>query len=291
MAPYRERAEHAWTKDSVRLIVTPSVFAKSALFHVQEIGHFRTWASYFTERERLDSFLVVYTTAGRGTLTYRGITYDLLPGRVFFIDCMEYQYYACAPGEAWELQWVHLNGPTVRGYYEQFTASGGPIRQLAEDSPVPRMLQELLDLHRSKSMRNEWLASRELVGLLTELVLDGTDRDGITAGMPESVAGILRLIDKRYAEKLTLEHLAKTFSVNKYHLAKEFKKHTGFSPGEYIINVRITRAKELLKYSDLPVAAIAEQVGIDNVSHFINLFRDRVEQTPLAFRKTWQGTR
>jgi hypothetical protein len=37
MVSYRERAEHAWTEDSVRLIMTPSEFAKTALYYVQEL--------------------------------------------------------------------------------------------------------------------------------------------------------------------------------------------------------------------------------------------------------------
>ncbi|WP_094548463.1 AraC family transcriptional regulator [Petroclostridium xylanilyticum] len=43
-----------------------------------------------------------------------------------------------------------------------------------------------------------------------------------------------------------------------------------------------------MQYSDLPVAEIAERVGINNVSHFINLFKNRVDITPLAFRNKWQ---
>uniref|UniRef100_UPI003568068E helix-turn-helix transcriptional regulator n=1 Tax=Cohnella sp. TaxID=1883426 RepID=UPI003568068E len=73
-----------------------------------------------------------------------------------------------------------------------------------------------------------------------------------------------------------------------YHLSKEFKCYTGFSPNEYLIHTRITRAKELLRFTDMPVAEIALSVGVDNVSHFINLFRDRETMTPLAYRKTWR---
>ncbi|WP_199615911.1 helix-turn-helix transcriptional regulator [Paenibacillus alkalitolerans] len=285
---YRERASHAWTDDSVRLVMTPSAFAKSALFYVQEIGYFRTLPTYFTERERLDSFLIVYTKSGRGRLTYMGKNYTMLPRHIFFIDCMEYQYYAIDSAEPWELLWVHMNGQSVRAYFERFVMNGGPVRALPPESDIPAILEELIELHRIKSIRNELLASKSIAGLLTSLLLSGSEPESLNAGMPEYIAETTRLIDKRYNEKLTLDLLSKTLAVNKYHLAKEFKKHTGFSPGEYIINTRISRAKELLQYSNLSVAEIAEKIGIDNVSHFINLFKYRTEQTPLAFRKTWQ---
>ena len=53
----------------------------------------------------------------------------------------------------------------------------------------------------------------------------------------------------------------------------------------------MTHAKERLKYSDMPVSEVAARVGIDNVSHFINLFKDRAGDTPLAYRKKWQRPR
>jgi AraC-like DNA-binding protein len=289
MKGYRERAAHAWTEDSVRLILTPSAFAKNTLFYVQEVGHFRTLPSYFTEREQLPSYLVVYTIAGKGRLTYKKKTCTLTARQVFFIDCMEYQYYASASEEPWEILWVHLNGQSTRAYYEQFAAGGDPVRTLPSDSEVPAIIEELLALHRLKTMRNEWISSKLLVGLLTELVLSGTKPDIRDSSMPDYIRETLHIMEKRYAEKLTLDALARHAVVNKYHLAKKFKECTGYSPGEYLIAARITRAKELLQYSDLPVSAIAERVGIDNVSHFIQLFKHRTGQTPLAFRRTWRS--
>lgn len=271
------------------MVITPSLFAKSALFYVQEIGHFHTLKSYFTERERLDSYLVVYTVSGRGKLIYKDKTYVLSPQQVFFIDCMEHQFYSADNDQPWELLWVHINGQSMRAYYEQYAMKGDPVRIVQPDSVIPIKMRELIELHRFKSIQNEWLASKALVELLTELLLSDPELELLDSGMPDYIEETLRLIDIRYPEKLSLELLAKECALNKYHLAKEFKKHTGFSPGEYIINTRISRAKELLQYSNLPVAEIAEQVGIDNVSHFIRLFKDRVEQTPLAFRKRWQS--
>jgi AraC-like DNA-binding protein len=55
-----------------------------------------------------------------------------------------------------------------------------------------------------------------------------------------------------------------------------------------MINIRATKAKELLKYSDQTILEISHLVGIDNVSYFINLFKDRTGLTPLSFRKSWQ---
>ncbi|WP_144029017.1 AraC family transcriptional regulator [Paenibacillus rigui] len=288
MSAYRERAAHAWTEDSVRLVATPSSFAKSALFYVQEAGHFKTRAPYFTEREQLDSFLIVYTVSGRGQLTYMDKTYSLLPGQLFFIHCMHYQYYKTDETEPWELLWVHLNGCTTQGLYEQFASEAAPVLTLAPDTPFPSLLRQLIRLQQQRSTQTELRSSRLLVDILTELLLTAQQSEFPFADRPGYITDMMQELDQRYAEKISLDQLASRFAVSKYHLAKEFKRYTGYSPNEYLITSRINHAKEWLQYSDLPVADIAAKVGIDNVSHFINLFKDRVEHTPLAYRKKWQ---
>jgi transcriptional regulator GlxA family with amidase domain len=143
-------------------------------------------------------------------------------------------------------------------------------------------------MQQQRSLRTELLSSRLLVELLTELLLAAQELEVPSTDRPGYIGDMIMELDQRYAEKISLDQLAARFAVSKYHLAKEFKRYTGFSPNEYLISNRITHAKELLKYSDLSVAEIAAKTGIDNVSHFINLFKDRVEHTPLAYRKKWQ---
>ncbi|WP_141506199.1 AraC family transcriptional regulator [Paenibacillus luteus] len=288
MSAYHERASHAWTENSIRLVATPSAFAKTSLFYVQEIGHFETLNHYFTEREQLDSFLAVYTVAGTGKLIYGNETYALQPQQLFFIDCMNYQYYQPEPSKPWEMLWVHFNGAAVRAYYELFAGQVDVVLTLQQDTPIPGTLRQLLELHKRKSYRTELVGSKLLVELLTELSLAAHELELPASEIPSYIGEIALLMDEQYPQKLTLEQLARQHAVSKYHLAKQFKRYTGFSPNEYLINTRITQAKELLKYSDMPVAEIALSVGIENVSHFISLFKDRVEHTPLVYRKKWQ---
>lgn len=291
MHGYSERSELAWTDDSIRIIATPSTFARSALYYVQETGHFQALTSYYTERKGLDSFLVVYTRSGTGTLQYKNKEYTLAPNSLFFIDCMEYQYYRSASPANWEILWAHLNGQSIRAYYDRFAGHGEPVLTVPDEASVPSLLQRLIELHRYKSVRNELLASTCIIELLTEIVLLSLSLEPEQNNPPDYIRASIQQFEKQYNEKNSLTELAKQFGINKYHFAKEFKKHTGMSPGEYVINVRITRAKELLKYSDLSVGEIAERIGIEYVSHFINLFKVRTGLTPLAFRKSWQSTK
>ncbi|QHW32377.1 AraC family transcriptional regulator [Paenibacillus rhizovicinus] len=285
---YMEKASHSWSNNSVRLISSPSMEAKSSLMYVQEAGYFWTNPPYFTERHRLPSYLIVFTVSGEGRLEYGGHAHALGAQSLFFIDCMAHQHYRATGSEPWEFAWVHFYGGASRHYYDAYSKKGDPLLQLQTDSPVLGYLRQLVQLQEQKTVHTELLGAQLLTDLATELVMSAhVQASDAKAAPPAYLADMIRELERRCTETIRLDELAKSFAVSKYHLIREFKRHIGMSPNEYLIYLRIVRAKELLKYSALPVAAIAEEVGVDNVSHFINLFKAREGVTPLAFRKKW----
>jgi len=263
--------------------------AKSTYFYVEEVGYFKTRSNYFTERENLNSYLMVFVLSGKGYLKYKGKSYTLGKGQGFFIDCMEHQYYKSDATDPFEILWVHFNGGTSYGYYEQFSKNSSPICTFDKDTLVPSIIKQLILAHQEKNIRTEPLSSKLLVDLLTEFLFTINAHDSAETFLPEYIKEIMKDLDKNLMDKITLGMLAQKYSVSKFHLEKEFKKFTGISPNEYVISNRISLSKELLKYSSIPVSEIAFKIGIDNVSHFINLFKNREGVTPLAFRKKWQS--
>ena len=291
MNNYKESASLDWSENSVRIITTPSMVAKSTYFYVEEVGYFKTRSNYFTERENLNSYLIIFVLSGKGYLDYKGKSYTLYKDQGFLIDCMQYQFYKADSEDPWEIVWVHFNGGTSYGYYEQFSKNSSPICNFENNTQVPSIIKQLILTHQEKNIRTEPLSSKLLVDLLTEFLFTINAPDSSETLLPEYIKKIMKDLDKNLMERITLDMLAEKYSLNKFHLEKEFKKFIGISPNEYVISNRISLAKELLKYTDIPVSEIAFKIGVDNVSHFINLFKNREGVTPLAFRKKWQGPR
>lgn len=286
--PYHERASYAWTDDSVRLMATPSSHAKSLYFYIQEAGYFKTMDSYFTERKNLNSFLIVYTLSGRGILQYKEKTWELQTGDCFFINCLDYHYYETLKKSSWEFLWIHFNGNNALGYYEEYDSDHLPILSCEDPDTIITTMREIIAINKKRNATTELLTSNLIHHLLTGLLMQKISHQTQNIFIPDYLKQVLKDIDRNFKTPLTLDSLASSHGISKFYLSREFKKYIGVTVNEYIITTRISYAKELLKYSDLSVNEIAFAVGMNHVSHFINLFSSREDKTPLAYRKEWR---
>ena len=284
---YLEKADYTWSEDSIRFINTASAAARQTFFYVQEAGYFKTAAPYFTERENLHSFLLIYTLNGKGSLRYLGKTHHLLPGSLAYINCMEHHHYACLTGQTWEFLWLHLNGPSALGYYEEFLKNGFHILQADDPFFMESHLRRILSVAMRKDLNSEIIISSLIVEVLSAILIQNSNENLSLGFMPDYLKSALQWMDRHFQEPITLEATAETAGMSKYHFAREFKRYIGLAPNEYLIISRLNYAKELLKYSQLTIEQIAYSSGFRNVSHFINLFKKHEKTTPLQYRKEW----
>ena len=84
--------------------------------------------------------------------------------------------------------------------------------------------------------------------------------------------------------KLDYDELASAFFVGKTQLNRKIKAVTGYTTTEYILQIRVSMAKQLLVKTDFSIGEIALRVGIDDVAYFSSIFRKATGKTPTAYR-------
>jgi AraC family transcriptional regulator len=95
-------------------------------------------------------------------------------------------------------------------------------------------------------------------------------------------------IEENHEQDLALAEMAGAAGVSPFHFAREFKKATGLAPHQYLIKVRIERAKGWLTKSELPIVEVGLRTGFNNQSHFTRLFHKLTGLTPKAYRRAFQ---
>jgi YesN/AraC family two-component response regulator len=92
-------------------------------------------------------------------------------------------------------------------------------------------------------------------------------------------------VQQNYASTLSRQEIANAVGVHEDYLGRIFARELGMSPWEYLNRYRIKRAKELLRTTSAPIAAIATQVGFDAPAYFSRVFGKEVGCSPRQYRE------
>lgn len=96
-----------------------------------------------------------------------------------------------------------------------------------------------------------------------------------------------QLIQNQYMKQITLEEVSSEVGFNSTYFSTLFKKETGYTFIEYLSEVRINKAKELLKETNYSVMLICEQVGYSDIKHFTKIFVKYTNLKPKEYRKLY----
>lgn len=100
------------------------------------------------------------------------------------------------------------------------------------------------------------------------------------------VKKIVSYLNENYACKISLDQIAQNLYLSPVYISKLFKEETGESPINYLIKIRLDKAKEMLEGSENgSIRTVANQVGYEDVYHFSKLFKKYYGISPLNYRK------
>lgn len=102
---------------------------------------------------------------------------------------------------------------------------------------------------------------------------------------PTVLRRALEMIEAKLDTGLSIESLAKYCHMGVHRFTQLFRTSTGRSPYRYFLELRIDRAKHLLKETSLPLAEIAHELGFASQSHFSTTFRQHAQLTPRQYRQ------
>ena len=265
---------------SEQFMDTPSAVAQSMLYYVTSCGRFFTEYGYQIERENYHNYMLFYIINGRLSVTCEGRTRVADKGKIGFMDCTQpHEYHTIGNTE---FLWVHLNGAETEQFYRHVLQLYGSFVFSHPRAPeFEEMLSKLVLSYSTGQFLSEAEKSLKLYALLTLLLSVSNDETGKTSStLDES----LKFIEGNYSQPITLNDIAGVVRMSPYHFSRSFKKTYGYSPYEYLLLVRINKAKHLLKTTDAPVKVIAQQVGYSNSSTFSSVFAEKVGLSPKAFR-------
>ncbi len=227
-------------------------------------------------QDEVDDAFLLYTVDGMGHIEAGGKTYALGPDSVVAVPPhTPMRYYTDQKVGVWEFYWLNLAGDRALSTVQTLWEDGhGLVRDLP---PLMTAFNGLLNESSAETERGE-LLERVMREVVCKAVFHTSEQ--------ESVADrVLRYITEHYTERPDLHRLSERFYLSQNQLIRVVRARTGYTPHEYLVRVRLTKACGLLQSTDKPIGEIGRAVGYCNDSHFSAAFRHLYGITPAEYRE------
>lgn len=269
-------------------IYTPSQLVRDKLLYLQEAGTLTAVTPYETGRSGVLSYLFFMVLSGSGSFLYDDIAYKIQSGDCVFIDCQK-KYSQISSEDLWTLQWAHFNGVTMETLYTKYVERGGtPVFHTEQSTQYRDILNQLYAMAKESGFVASMELSEKIMSLMTLIMKETrTIEHSKKKNSRYDLDTIKAYLDEHYAEKISLDGLAEQFYMDKYYLTKIFRAQYDTTVNKYLNRVRITKAKEMLRFSDLPVEEIGRMVGIPEPNYFARVFKHVEGITPSTYRAEW----
>lgn len=238
----------------------------------------------------------VVATAGNGQEGMRIINQER-PDILFSDICMPgldgLSMIAAMKSEFEEMQITILTGYRDFDYAQQAIRLGvtrfllKPSKLDEIEEAIGAMIEKLKEDESKRIKRQEAAPGTE--DLIPEQEISEEASEEENAASSFIVKNALEYIEENYKQKLKLSDVAEKIYVSQWHLSKLLNKHTGQNFSELLNNVRIEKAKELLKDPSLRIGDIAEKVGFLDMAHFSRVFKKQVGISANEYRNKILG--
>lgn len=267
--------------DSEYFIYSPSRTALDVFLYPLQCGRFLYEPGYFLKRDSYDSFLLMYIQKGELDLEIKDRKYHVRSGSFILLDCYESHAYSTLAG--CECLWCHYDGITARKYYDIVTSRLGNVFTMPDPYPALSKLTSVYNMFHSEAVVREPLLSKYLNDIMTEFLLYLPDKRNASS-YSNAAEEAITYINEHFPEEISVSDLAAKAGLSHYYFIRTFKRETGFTPHEYLLNTRLATAQYLLKNTKLTIKDICYQTGFSCESIFCSAFKHRLGMTPTQYR-------
>jgi len=104
----------------------------------------------------------------------------------------------------------------------------------------------------------------------------------------KAVKKAIEYIADNYQNRLSLFEIANETHYSPYHFLRLFKRHTGRTPFGFLLDLKIERAKDMLKKTDCTISQVCDLCGFGSLSYFSRVFKERTGLPPSQFKNTYK---
>lgn len=239
----------------------------------------------------LDEYQLLYITQGRGTFVSESCEETAISeGNMFLLYPGEWHSYRPDESTGWDEYWIGFSGANMDNRLDAgFFNKKKPVLSVGIQNELVNMYLQAITVAKEQKTGFQQM----LAGTVDFLLAYAYANDKTSSFEEMKVVKLINkskliVLEKLYTN-ISPEEIAVKLNVSYSWFRKIFKQYTGFSPLQYITEIKLQKSKELLTNTDLSNIEIAYRLGFDNPNYFCTLFKKKTKMTPVQYRIKTQG--
>lgn len=235
----------------------------------------------------LTEYQLLYIIEGEGVLTTaKGGSHRIRPGDMFLLFPGEWHTYHPLPSVGWKEYWIGFNGANVDSRVKSgFFSVASPLYEVGYNETIVELYNEAIRV----AKRQEPYFQQLLAGIVNHLLGLMFMTCSSNRIQPDSECRHMVEMAKSYLQDsvetdISMPDVAAYLNVSYAVFRHSFKKYTGQSPARYFNNLKLHRAKEMLRGTTASIKEIAYTLHFDSPEYFASTFRKKTGMSPSEFR-------
>ncbi len=234
----------------------------------------------------LQEYQLNYITKGAGVFENKSGRFQVKEGSMLIIAPGEWHRYRPLHKTGWVENYVGFKGNIADHFFNHpFLASKQPVLQLGIKEEIIDAHLKIMDLVEKEHPGFQQIAAGMVVKMLGYVVSFEKQKGFSGKAIARTIEEARFFMRQNINREIDLEELARAHNVGYSYFRKMFKKYTGVSPGQYHLQLRIMRAKEMLVTTNESIKEISLALGFQTIHYFSLVFKKKVGVNPSEFRK------
>lgn len=240
--------------------------------------------------DELGNCILQYTISGSGIFEKNGKRHILKKGMAFISDIpSNHCYYLPKESSEWEFIYVTLTGPFVVSEWRKMQDQHGNILYLMDQAELIEFFWKIYLLATQHKIKDGYATSAIAYEFIMYLWKHLVSQVGEDNNVNHSINIAINYMKNNYHKPITLDDIASSIELSKYHFNRLFLKTNGTSPWKYLTKLRMEAAAELLLTTSLTNENISKMCGYESANYFDKVFRKYVSMSPGKFRQVYQS--
>ncbi|HPF51631.1 MAG TPA: AraC family transcriptional regulator [Draconibacterium sp.] len=234
----------------------------------------------------LHEYQLNYISEGAGIFENSDGRFQVKEGSMLIIRPDEWHRYRPLKKTGWVENYVGFKGEIADHFFRHTLFTQKPaVLQLGIKEEIIDTHLKIMDLVEKEQPGYQQIASGMVVKMLGYIV-SFEKQKGFSGKPIARVIEEARFYMREHTNReIDVENLASQYNVGYSYFRKIFKKYTGVSPGQYHLQLRVMRAKEMLIGTDLSIKEICIELGFQTIHYFSLIFKKKTGMSPSEFRK------